>query len=233
MKIERLKLYHYYATRSARVKWLMHELLGDDFDVEVVDLYGGDQYSSDYQAMNPNHNVPSLEITFTDGSMKLMLESAAMLEFLADQYPEKQLAPAVEDAAARADYLQMMHFGGTWVDMMLWQIRTQTDLLSDDERDQPTIERYENKFKSEIEPQILERVGDDAFICGDTFCAADCLMGHNVMWARGYGLCQDDAFKAYFKRLAARPAFQQAFADAHRFERVPPDDAPIRKRFSG
>ena len=38
MNFTRLKLYHYPATRSARVKWLLHELLDDDFDVEVVPL---------------------------------------------------------------------------------------------------------------------------------------------------------------------------------------------------
>jgi hypothetical protein len=36
MNFTRLKLYHFPASRSARVKWLLHELLEDDFDVEVV-----------------------------------------------------------------------------------------------------------------------------------------------------------------------------------------------------
>ena len=31
MKFTRLKLYHYPATRSVRVKWLLHELLADLF----------------------------------------------------------------------------------------------------------------------------------------------------------------------------------------------------------
>lgn len=30
---------------------------------------------------------------------------------------------------ARADYLPMLHFGTSWVDMMLWQIRINTHLL--------------------------------------------------------------------------------------------------------
>jgi len=41
MNFTRLKLYHFPATRSARVKWLLHELLDDDFDVEVVPLSSG------------------------------------------------------------------------------------------------------------------------------------------------------------------------------------------------
>ena len=40
-QLGRMKLYHFPMTRSARVKWLLHELLGDEFDVEVVPLYDG------------------------------------------------------------------------------------------------------------------------------------------------------------------------------------------------
>ncbi len=38
MRIDRLKLYHYPASRSARVKWALHEVVGDDFEVEKVAL---------------------------------------------------------------------------------------------------------------------------------------------------------------------------------------------------
>ena len=40
MHIDRLKLYHYPASRSARVKWMLHEVVGDGFEVtgwSVVD----------------------------------------------------------------------------------------------------------------------------------------------------------------------------------------------------
>ncbi len=94
MNFTRLKLYHFPATRSARVKWLLHELLEDDFDVEVVPLYDGVQYSPDYLQKNPNHNVPALEITLDNGERHMMLESGAMVSLLADLFPEKGLAPA-------------------------------------------------------------------------------------------------------------------------------------------
>ena len=63
MDFTRLKLYHCPATRSARVKWLLHELIDDEFDVENVPLYDCAQYRPEYLEKNPNHNVPSLEIT--------------------------------------------------------------------------------------------------------------------------------------------------------------------------
>ena len=38
MNIQRLKLYHYPASRSARVKWMLHEVVGDAFEVARVAL---------------------------------------------------------------------------------------------------------------------------------------------------------------------------------------------------
>jgi glutathione S-transferase len=225
MDFKRLKLYHYPATRSARVKWLLHELLDDDFDVEVVPLYEGAQYSEDYLAKNPNHNVPALEITLENGDTRIMLESGAMVSMLADIFPEKGLAPAPHVfSEARADYLHMLHFGTSWMDMMLWQIRIHTHLLGED-RDEKTIARYNGKFREEVEPQLLARLEKTAFICGDRFSAVDCVMGQNVLWASAYGLCQPEAFGGYTARLSERPAFAKAYADLGDFSLAPPPGA--------
>lgn len=222
MKIGRLKLYHYPATRSARVKWLLHELLEDDFDVEVVQLYEGAQYSDEYRKKNPNHNVPTLEITLDNGETKIMLESGAMVSLLADLFPEKGLAPASDTfSEARMDYLQILHYGTSWIDMMLWQIRIHTHMLGPDS-DEKTIVRYNSKFTEEVEPQLISRLDKTDYICGDTFSAVDCVMGQNVLWARAYGLCQPPQFTDYIGRLSQRPAFGKAYSDMGDFSLAPP-----------
>ena len=86
MSIRSIKLYHYPLSRSARVKWLLHELLGDDFETERVALMQGAHYSEDFLAKNPNHAVPVLDIDFTDGTSKTMFESGAMILLLADAF---------------------------------------------------------------------------------------------------------------------------------------------------
>lgn len=232
-RIHKLTLHHYPATRSARVKWILHEAVGDAFDTVAVDLYAGVQYSDAFMAKNPNHNVPVLDVEFDDGTHMTMLESAAMLSFLADAYPERQLAPAPGTTHARADYLQMLHFGATSMDMMLWQIRIHEHVLPRAERDERTVARYRAKFISEVEPQLAERLAKGAYICGDDFTAADCVIGHNVTWARGYGLCQDEIFRAYLSRISKRPAFRAAFADAASFNPQPPKPPGGKILFNG
>lgn len=229
MNIKQLKLYHYPATRSARALWALHETVDTGFEVETVELYQGVQYSEDYMRKNPNHNVPLLEITLEDGTVHQMLESVAMIEWLVDAFPEKGLSPSPGDASiARADYLQMLHFGGTWMDMMLWQVRIHEHVLPSDETDPRTIKRYRQKFMSEAEPQIKARLERAPFICGENFSGADIVIGHNVTWARAYQLCQDDVFDDYISRLAQRPAFLNAFKDAAEFVLEVPnkDDGP-------
>lgn len=214
MNIKHLRLYHFHRSRSSRVKWLLHELVGDAFEVIEMALFEGEQYQADALARNPNHGVPVLDITLEDDSVFTMIESGAMVSLLADVFPEKGLAPAPSPfSPARADYLQMLHFGASWVDMMLWQLRLQTDLLPDAERDEHSVNRYKSKFVDEVEPQLANRFAKNGFISGDSFTAADCIMGHNVRWARVYQLCSDDVFTDYLSRLEERPAYRTAFED--------------------
>ena len=115
MKMEHIKLYHYPATRSSRVKWLLHEIYDDSFEVEVVELYEAVHYDTDFLSKNPNHNVPLLELTLNNGETHRMLESGAMISLLADINSQKKLAPpAAEFSTERADYLQMLHFAASW-----------------------------------------------------------------------------------------------------------------------
>jgi glutathione S-transferase len=144
------------------------------------------------------------------------------------------LAPPAEVLSpGRADYLQMLHFGASWMDMMLWQIRIHEHILPLAERDARTIARYRHKFTEEVEPQLRARLDKTKFICGDVFSAADCMIGYNVRWARAYHMCADDVFAQYATRLAERPARARAYADVGGFSLEVPQDSPIVTQFTG
>lgn len=215
--ISKLTLHHYPISRSARVKWLLHELVGDDFETKRVALLQGQQFSPDFIAKNPNHGVPVLDVVYDDGSEHTIYESIAILIFLADAYADKGFAPSLSEYKKRADYLQMMAFGGSWMDMMLWQIRLNEDLLPRSVRSQALADFNRDKFVNEVEPQLIARLSQHDYVCGENFTAADCMMGQNINWARAYKMCQDDVFYHYLKRMKQREGFQKAFADASEF----------------
>jgi len=215
-KIKHITLYHYPLSRSVRIKWLLHEMFGEDFTVKRVALRQGAQFQSDFLNKNPNHAVPILEVSYADGSEQIILESMAMLIWLADQ--DERFAPSPTDLKARADYLHVMALGGSWMDQMLWNIRLHETLLPKAARNAEFAQFNRDKIQNEIKPQLIKRLKTTDYICGDSFTAADCMIGHNLNWARAYKLCINPVLKAYFKRLAARPAFGLAFADAKEFE---------------
>jgi glutathione S-transferase len=214
--ISNLTLYHYPLSRSARVKWLLHEMRGEDFETVRVALRQGGQFTPEFLAKNPNHGVPVLDVTYADGAEQTITESLAILIWLADQ--DDRFAPSPNDLRARADYLHIMALGGSWMDQLLWNIRLHESILPKSARNETFAAFNRDKIENEVAPQLAKRLSAQAFICGDTFSAADCMMGQNINWAGAYGLCRNDVFKSYMARMKARPAFQMAFADAKDFE---------------
>lgn len=96
-----------------------------------------------------------------------------------------------------------------------------------------TVARYRRKFTSEIEPQLSRRLERTPYICGESFTAADCVVGHSVFWARGYGLCKDDVFRTYISRPSKRPAFVAAFADTREFTAEVSSEKALVGKFTG
>jgi len=215
-KISKLTLYHYPLSRSARVKWLLHEMRGDDFETIRVALRKGEQFTPEFLSKNPNHGVPVLDVTYDDGTQQTVTESLAILIWLADQ--DNRFAPPPNALPVRADYLQIMALGGSWMDQLLWNIRLHETILPKPARNEAFANFNRDKIKNEVAPQLEARLEQHEFICGDSFSAADCLMGQNINWAAAYGLCRSQLFKSYMTRMKSRPAFQMAFADAKEFE---------------
>jgi glutathione S-transferase len=236
MTMNKFKLYHCPGMRSARVKWLLHELGEADFNIELISVADAEQYTNRYLEINPNHCVPTLEIFTQEGDFIRISESGAIIVLLADMFPEERLAPPANDPRWRADYMHMIHFCGASMDMMLWQIRIHEHVLPYRERDFRTVERYRRKFRNEVEPQLIKRLQDDGFASGSKFSAADCMLGFSIRWAREHHLCSDAVFEDYILRLAERPAYKLAFADLSDSKACPldiPQDAPFIDLFTG
>ncbi len=214
--IKNISLYHYPLSRSARAKWLLHEMRGEDFTTIRVALRKGEQFTPEFLAKNPNHGVPVLDVTYEDGTQQVITESLAILTWLGDL--DDRFAPSSTALRARADYLQVLALGGSWMDQMLWNIRLHESILPKPARNEAFAQFNRDKIKNEIAPQLTRRLSEHDYICGDKFTAADCLMGQNINWAGAYGLCRDEVFKTYMGRMKQRPAFQLAFADASEFE---------------
>ena len=60
---------------------------------------------------------------------------------------------------------------------------------------------------------ISSLLNDRAYVCGDKFTAADCVVGYNIWWAsaiqNGELLKEFPVLLQYLERLKERPAFQE------------------------
>jgi maleylacetoacetate isomerase len=83
-------------------------LKGIDFEEIPVDLLAGEQFRSDYAALNPEHVVPTL----IDGETRLF-QSLAILEWLEERYPEPPLLPRDPDERAYARALALVTIADT------------------------------------------------------------------------------------------------------------------------
>ena len=90
-----MKLYTYYRSQASFRVRIALNLKGLAHEDTYLHLEKGDQFATDYRAVNPQMVVPTL----IDGDTRLF-QSLAILEYLDEKYPEPPLLP--KDPAARA-----------------------------------------------------------------------------------------------------------------------------------
>lgn len=203
-----MKLYGFAGTRSQRALWGLKEL-DADFEFVSVNLLAGEHKRPDFLQLNPAGKVPVL----VDGDL-VIPESAAIVLYLADKYPEKALLPT--DLALRAHAYRWVMFAVTELEQPLWRITRHTFIYPPEKRLPADIELAREDFKAMA--AILDRhLEGREFIVGDTLTVADCVTAYLIDWASECQLI--DAFpqlQAYLERLYARPKAPQRIADARK-----------------
>ena len=94
-----MKLYSYFRSSAAYRARIALNLKGVSYDLAPIHLAkdGGHNYRPDYQAVNPQMRLPTLEL---DSGQRL-IQSPAIIEYLEETYPDPPFLP--RDPLARAD----------------------------------------------------------------------------------------------------------------------------------
>lgn len=201
-----MKLYHSQFTRSGRARWMLEEL-SVPYDVERVSLRDGSHKKPEYLAINPHGLVPAL----VDGDLTLT-ESAAIVMHLADKFAEKNLAPAPGTDARGAYYRWMVYVPAT-IDPVLETITAHTRFLPEEKRNPALVEDAKRKLGT-IARGLEAALDGKSYLVGDSFTAADIMVGSALGWMNFLGLLGDyPKLAAYHGALQQRPAYQRAHAD--------------------
>lgn len=201
-----MKLYHSPRSRSVRPRWLLEEI-GAPYELIRVDLAKGEQKTPAYLKLHPHGAVP----VFVDGDLTLF-ESAAICAYLADKFPEKRLAPPI-GTATRGLYYQWMHYAMATLEPPLLQVFLHTSMLPEAERSAKAAEEGRTKF-ADVARVLSQALTGKSFLVGDTFSAADVMIGSMLGWARTLRLLTEQpVLDASVKSLVERPAFKRAQTD--------------------
>jgi len=177
-----------------------------DVRVRTIDLMAGEQFSAKFTSANPNQKIPVL----IDGDRSIM-ESCAILEYLADKYPT-DLLPAGD---ARWDVLPWVYWQAANVGPAFGNKLSYTRYMEDveDAAKAHPLERF-GKEARRLAAVLDHQLDGKDFVCGDVFTIADIAI---YPWLRGYKWSKVDIsdrsnVMAWVERVRARPAVERGLA---------------------
>lgn len=210
-----ITLYHCDDARSFRALWALHEI-GLEYELKMLS-FPPRVLDRSYLDINPLGTIPWL----IDGHT-VMSESAAIVEYLIARHAPDRLGVAVADPVYGA-YLNWLHFGEATLTFPQTLVLRYTRLEPD--RGLGVVAQdYARWFHGRL--RHVERTLTDGrdWLLGDRFSGADISVGYALLLAKNLNL--DEGFepmtRAYWQRLAARPAYQAA-QTAQREKSTPAD----------
>jgi GST-like protein len=190
------------------------EELGLRYEVKLVDLRNGAQFSPEFLRISPNNKIPAI---VDDG--EAVFESGAILLYLA----EKTGRLLAASGPARYAALQWMFFQVGHVGPMMGQAHHFRNYAQ--EKIPYAIERYANEVRR-LYGVVDRRLGEAKYLAGDEYSMADILHLPWLLLHKGHDIDLADFphLARWMEELKARPAVQRGLA-------VPPrSDAPMDEK---
>jgi glutathione S-transferase len=175
---------------------------GLPFEIERVNLANKQTAAgADFRATNPKGYVPALVLD----NGELLTEGPAIIQYIADQVPEKKLAPAF-GTMARYHLMETLNFITT-------ELHKGFSPLF-----KPHMPDEAKKMAREVLALrlsvVAEQLNGKPYLMGDQFTVADAYLFTVLSWTGrvDFDLSPWPVFKEYRERIAARPAVQAALA---------------------
>jgi len=181
---------------------------GADFDLVTLDFGSGQQQSSDFLAINPKGRVPAL---VTDNGV--LTETPALLAFIAQSFPQAQLAP-LDDAFA---FARMQEFNGYIASTVhvAHAHKRRGGRWADDAAAIEAMRAKVPQTMSACAAQIEARLVGP-WVLGDRYSVADGYLFTVAEWFAGDGVDMKHFphIVAHLDRVRARPAVKRAIAES-------------------
>lgn len=183
-------LYYNPYSRAAITKWMLDECAAD-YEINFIDLEKQEQKAAEFLKINPSGKLPAL----VDEEIRLF-ENAAICLYLADRFPEANLAPRV-DSSERGRYLSLMVYSTSQLEPAMGDALMGVETAP--QRGWTDFERAQDVIESEL--------GEGPYLFGERFTAADVMIGSMFLWNKLWaGPSKRPRIADYVHRLEGRPA---------------------------
>jgi len=196
-----ITFYHNPQSRAQMAHWMLEEV-GAPYDTVLIDFEKGENKTPEFLAINPMGKLPT--IVHRDVPVT---ETAAIIGYLADVFPEAGLAPS-PTAPERGTYLRWLVFGASCFEPAVLDKMLKRP-------DAPAAATGYGSYENTLDA-LETALTPGPYILGDRFSAADVYIGSELNWAMMFGapeLKDRPVFVDYVKRLTERPAYKRASAD--------------------
>jgi glutathione S-transferase len=197
-----IKLYFAPRTRAVRVRWTLEEL-GLPYQLERVTFKPTTEQF--FIQDTPTGKLPTL----VDGDV-VMAESGAIVQYILGRYGAGRLAPGM-DSADWPGFLQWLHYAESTAFPPLGILVWLTLYRSDATQHPALVDDARQRIATTLR-QVESALSGKSYLVGETFSAADIMMGFTLVAAAALGQlgAEFPSLRAYVERLQARPALQRA-----------------------
>lgn len=188
---------------------IMLEELGLEYKTHPINITKGDQFTPEFDAINPNHKIPAIvDSDGPDGKPITVFESGAILMYLAEKTSSKLLPT---DARSRMATLQWLMFQMGGVGPMFGQVHHFWKFAKED------VPYAKERYRDEMLRlySVLDiQLGQNKYLAGDTYTIADIA---TYPWVTRFGwhpcdLADFSNVKEWFDRLSQRDAVKKGMA---------------------
>ncbi len=193
-----ITLFHTPKTRSTRMLFLLEEL-GQPYEIQFVSIRRADGSG----ALDPANPHPHGKVPAIRNGDELVFESAAIVAYLTDTFPDAKLAPRPGEAG-RGRYLTMLAYYGDVLEPAFVSKFLKME-----------VPRGTAGWVSveEAMAYIDKVLTAEPYIAGRNFTGADILYATTFgMFAQNPMMPKIAAVEAYVKRCLERPAYARAMA---------------------
>ena len=175
--------------------------VGAAFDIDLVDFEAGKSKSGvDYNTINPKGYVPALQLD----NGEVLTEGASVLQYIADQHPANNLAPA-SGTILRARLQEYLNYTSSELHKAFGPLFATG-----------TSDAHKEKTKTNVAKKLdyVNTLLKDktAYLLGDDFSVADAYLFVVCNWANFVGIDLNawPNIVSFSKRVSERPAVQAA-----------------------